>query len=134
MIVVFKDTPHYLSKVIDMKDDCPACSLNVLGKPLVLYNISKLVSHSKKIESILLPEGFSRTADVISASYPSIQINEYSERAFVKADSELLEIPLNSLIIDSGMVDLVADQIIYPWDLLRIMERVLESELKSSSI
>jgi bifunctional UDP-N-acetylglucosamine pyrophosphorylase/glucosamine-1-phosphate N-acetyltransferase len=134
MIVVFKDTPHYLSKVIDMKDDCPACSLSVLGKPLVLYNISKLVSHRKKIESILLPEGFSRTADVISASYPSIQINEYRDRAFVKADSELLEIPLNSLIIDSGMGDLVADQIIYPWDLLRIMGRVLESELKSSSI
>ena len=42
LIVVFKDAPHYLSKVIAGEDDCPASSISVLGKPLVLYNISKL--------------------------------------------------------------------------------------------
>jgi len=134
LIVVFKDAPHYLSKVIACIDDCPASSISVLGRPLVLYNISKLALRSK-IDSIMLPEGFSHMAGVISASYPSIQIDEYREgRTFVQGAGDLLELPLNSIIVDSGMGGLAADQIVYPWDLLRIMGKVLESEIKTSSI
>jgi acetyltransferase-like isoleucine patch superfamily enzyme len=134
LIVVFKDAPHYLTKMIAGGDDCPASSISVLGRPLVLYNISKLASRSK-IDSIMLPEGFSQMASVISASYPSIQIDEYREgRTFVKGAGDLLEMSLNSIIVDSGMGSLVTDQIVYPWDLLRIMSRVLESEIKISSI
>lgn len=134
MIVVFRDTPHYLSKIIASEDDCPASSVSVMGRPLVLYNISKLAMRSK-IDGIMLPEGFSRMAGVISASFPSIQVDEYKQgRTFVQTGRDMLEMPLNSIIVDSGMGDLVTDQIVYPWDLLRIMGRVLESEIKTPSI
>jgi len=134
LIVVFKDVQHYLSKIVASEDDCPASSVNVMGKPLVLYNISKLAMRSK-IDGILVPEGFSRMAGVISASYPSIQVDEYKQdRTFVQAGKDTLEIPLNSIIMNSSIGTLVTDQIVYPWDLLRIMDRVLESEIKTSSI
>lgn len=132
LIVVFRDTPHYLSKVT-VQDDCPACSFSVMGKPLVLYNIAKLVSR-KVINGVLLPEGFSHAAGMISANYPSMRIDEYKDKAFIPATDDLLELPLNSVIVESEMGELVADQIVYPWDFLRIMGRVLESEIKTTTI
>lgn len=132
MIVVFRDTLHHLSEVT-AQDDCPICSFSVMGKPLVLYNIAKLASR-KIINGVLLPEGFSHAASMISASYPSMRVEEYKDRAFIPATGDLLELPLNSIIVESGLGDLVADQIVYPWDLLRIMGRVLESEIKATSI
>lgn len=129
MIVVFRDTPHHLNEVTS-KDDW---SFSVMGKPLVLYNIAKLVSR-KNVDGVMLPEGFARTANVISENYPSIRVDEYKDRAFIPATGDLLELPLNSIIVESGVGDLVADQIMYPWDLLRIMCRVLESEVRSMSI
>jgi bifunctional UDP-N-acetylglucosamine pyrophosphorylase/glucosamine-1-phosphate N-acetyltransferase len=129
---MFRDLPHHLSRVT-AQDDCPACSFSVMGKPLLLYNIAKLASR-KIIDGILLPEGFSHAASVISESYPSIRVEEYRDRAFIPATRDLLELPLNSIIVESGMGELVADQIVYPWDLLRIMCRVLESEVKAASI
>ena len=134
MIVVFKDAPHFLNRVIAGGDECPASSISVLGRPLVLYNISKLALQNK-IDSIMVPEGFSQMAGVISENYPSIQIDEYREgRTFIQGADNLLEMPLNSIIIDSNMGGLVTDQIVYPWDLLRIIGRVLDSEIKSTSI
>jgi bifunctional UDP-N-acetylglucosamine pyrophosphorylase/glucosamine-1-phosphate N-acetyltransferase len=121
--------PHHLDTAQGVS---PAYALSVMGKPLVLYNIAKLASR-KSIDGVLVPEGFSRAADVISTSYPSIRVDEYKDRTFVPA-GDLLELPLNSIIVESGMGDLVADQIVYPWDLLRIMGRVLESEIKEKTI
>jgi bifunctional UDP-N-acetylglucosamine pyrophosphorylase/glucosamine-1-phosphate N-acetyltransferase len=132
LIVIFRDLPHHLSRVT-AQDGCPACSFSVMGKPLLLYNIAKLASR-KSIDGILLPEGFAHAASVISESYPSMRVEEYKDRAFIPATRDLLELPLNSIIVESGMGELVADQIVYPWDLLRIMSRVLESEVKAASI
>jgi bifunctional UDP-N-acetylglucosamine pyrophosphorylase/glucosamine-1-phosphate N-acetyltransferase len=132
LIIIFRDVPHYLSKVT-AQDSCPACSFSVMGKPLVLYNIAKLASR-KSIDSVLLPEGFSHAADVISANYPSMRIDEYKDKTFIPATDDLLELPLNSVIVESEMGELVVDQIVYPWDLLRIMSRVFESEIKTTSI
>ena len=133
MLIVFRDAPHHLASVAP-GDDCTACSFRVMGRPLVLYNIAKLAVKSK-IDCVMIPEGFSGTADAISASYPSIQVNEYRDRALVPAATgDLLEVPLNSVISESAMGDLVAEQIVYPWDVLRIMSRILESEVKSSSV
>lgn len=132
LIVIFRDAPHYLSKVT-IQDDCPACSFSIMGKPLVLYNIAKLASR-KSIDCVLFPEGFSHAASVISANYPSMRVDEYKDKASIPATSDLLELPLNSIIVESEVGELVADQIVYPWDLLRIMGKVLESEVKAASI
>jgi UDP-N-acetylglucosamine diphosphorylase / glucose-1-phosphate thymidylyltransferase / UDP-N-acetylgalactosamine diphosphorylase / glucosamine-1-phosphate N-acetyltransferase / galactosamine-1-phosphate N-acetyltransferase len=131
LLVIFRDMPHHLS--VMAQGDCPACSFSVMGKPLLLYNIAKIASR-KSIDGILLPEGFSQAVSAISASYPSMRVDEYKDRAFIPATGDLLELPLNSIIVESAMGDLVADQIVYPWDLLRIMGMVLESEIKTSSI
>jgi len=121
--------PGYLS----MTEDCPASSFSIMGKPLLLYNIAKLASR-KIIESVLIPEGFSLAASAISSSYPAIQVEEYKDKTFIPTTGDLLELQLNSIIVESVMGDLVVDQIVHPWDLLRIMGRVLESEIKTSSI
>jgi NDP-sugar pyrophosphorylase family protein len=122
--------PHHLGVA---QGDCPACSFSVMGKPLVLYNIAKLASR-QSIDGVMFPQGFSRAASVISENYPLMKIDEYKDSAFIPATSDLLELPLNSIIVESDMGDLVSDQIVYPWDLLRIMGRVLESEIKTTSI
>src|SRR5437867_13279478 len=104
-----------------------------MGKPLLLYNIAKLLSR-KSIDRVLLPEGFTYAANAISASYPSLLIDEYKDRAFIPATEDLFELQLNSIIVESEMGSLVADQIEYPWDLLRIMNKVLESEVRTTSV
>src|SRR5688500_10334314 len=102
LIVVFRDMPHHLGMA---PGDCPACSFSVMGKPLVLYNIAKLASR-KSIDCIMLPEGFPREASVISENYPLMKVDEYKDRAFIPATGDLLELPLNSIIVESGMGDL----------------------------
>ncbi|AFU57997.1 putative sugar-phosphate nucleotidyltransferase [Candidatus Nitrososphaera gargensis Ga9.2] len=129
LIIVFKEAPHHLSKMTTQD----ACSFSVMGKPLVLYNIAKLASR-KSIDGVLFPEGYTHVANVISASYPSMRVDEYKDKAFISATGDLLELPLNSIIVESSMGDLVADQMMYPWDLLRIMNKVLESEVKTTLI
>jgi NDP-sugar pyrophosphorylase family protein len=129
LIVVFREMPHHLSEATTQD----VCSFSVMGKPLVLYNIAKLASH-KNIDGILLPEGHTDTANIISASYPSMRIDEYKDKAFISATGDLLDLPINSIIVESGMGDLVVDQMVYPWDLLRIMSKVLASEVKTTVV
>ena len=104
-----------------------------MGKPLVLYNIAKLASR-KNIEGVLLPEGFGQAASDISANFPSMMVDEYKDGEFIPATDDLLELPLNSIIVDSETGDLVVDQMVYPWDLLRILGRSLETEIKTTYI
>lgn len=130
--VLLKDVPHHLSKVT-AEGDSLASLFSVMGKPLLLYNIAKLLSR-KSIDRVLLPEGFTYAASAISASYPSLLIDEYKDRAFIPATEDLFELQLNSIIVESEMGSLVADQIEYPWDLLRIMNKVLESEVRTTSV
>ena len=63
----------------------------------------------------------------ISTSYPSLQIDEYKDRALIPATDDLLELQFNSIIVESEMGGVVTDQKAYPWDLLRIMNKVLGS-------
>ena len=132
LIVLFKDAPHHLSK-LTAEDDSQAFLFGVMGKPLVLYNIAKLASR-KSIDCVLLPEGFTHMASVISASYPSLRIDEYKDRALIPTTNELFELQFNSIIVESEMGGIVVDQIVYPWDLLRIMNKVLVSEVRTTSI
>jgi len=123
--------PYDLSEVTGLGDSL-ASLFSVMGKPLLLYNIAKLASR-KSIDCVLLPEGFTHMASVISASYPSLRIDEYKDRALIPTD-DLFELQFNSIIVESEMGGVVVDQIVYPWDLLRIMNKVLVSEVKTTSI
>ena len=82
----------------------------------------------------MLPRGHSETADLISTCYPSIKVQEYEDRTFIPTSDDLLEIPLSSIITESDVGDLVANKIVYPWDLLRTMTEVMESEIKKAVI
>ena len=104
-----------------------------MGKPLVLYNITKLASR-KSIEGVLLPEGSTDEANAISASYPSMQVDEYKDSAFIPGTDDVLELSLNSIFVESETGELMIHRLVYPWDLLRIMVRILESEIKTTSI
>ena len=70
----------------------------------------------------------------ISTSYPSLQIDEYKDRALIPATDDLLELQFNSIIVKSEMGGVVTDQKAYPWDLSRIMNKVLESEVGTTSV
>ena len=123
LTVLIKDVPHHSTALGDS-----LALFSVMGKPLLLYNIGKLASR-KSIDYVLIPEGFTHAASVISASYPSLRIDEYKDRTLIPTD-DLFELQFNSIIVDSEMGGVVADQIVYPWDLLRIMNKVLVSEVK----
>jgi NDP-sugar pyrophosphorylase family protein len=87
-----------------------------------------------QIDGIMLPHGHSETADLISTYYPSIKVQEYEDRTFIPTNNDLLEVPLNSIIMESDVGELVANKIVYPWDLLRTMAEVMETEIKRSAI
>jgi NDP-sugar pyrophosphorylase family protein len=132
--LVFVRGNRYLGNLLsDDPSTAPYSSINLLGKPLVIYNIEKLEQACGKIHRLCLPTGMSSLADKILQSFPDIQIDEYEDTPkFV--DSEALKIPLDSVVVKSPEGHCAISQIIYPWDLLKAMEYVMETEIKTQDI
>lgn len=132
--IVFENNEHWIGDVLDSIGDTLGYSINVMGKPLIIHNMEKLLVH-KPIEHILLPEGISQTVDLLQSRFPSIEIDEYSnEKDLNLPQEEHLRIPLNAAITDSSSDKFTIRQIYYPWDLLKMVHEVLTSEVKTTSI
>ena len=58
--------PHYLQSILDKKDDCPASSLKVFGRPLIVHNIL-IAQNILKIDTVSIPDAFSPS--LFSLSY-----------------------------------------------------------------
>jgi UDP-N-acetylglucosamine diphosphorylase / glucose-1-phosphate thymidylyltransferase / UDP-N-acetylgalactosamine diphosphorylase / glucosamine-1-phosphate N-acetyltransferase / galactosamine-1-phosphate N-acetyltransferase len=134
--LVFEGNSNYVD---DILSDAPLghvySSINFLGKQLVLYNIEKLIEARGKITHLFLPAGMSAMVDKIADVFPEIQIDEYVEpNNELRNEKDILKIPLNSIVVKAPDGECVLSQIVYPWDILKTMEYVLETEIKSQNI
>jgi UDP-N-acetylglucosamine diphosphorylase / glucose-1-phosphate thymidylyltransferase / UDP-N-acetylgalactosamine diphosphorylase / glucosamine-1-phosphate N-acetyltransferase / galactosamine-1-phosphate N-acetyltransferase len=77
MNIIFRNHLHYLDSITS-KNDCPASSLELMGKPLIVRNI-KILEEFFKIDTIMLPSEFSSTSDLIQENFPSINLKEFSD-------------------------------------------------------
>jgi len=115
--------------------ECPASSLFVIGKPLIVYNVEKMLLENKSIDHIMLPEGFSRTVELLQTTFPFIQIDEYkNETKSLFNSDESLRIPINSAVLRSSSTGYVIKPIVFPWDVLKITLDILVAEIKETSI
>ena len=109
-------------------------SITILGRPLVIYNIEKLSQIFGKINRIFLPAGVSKLANEIAENFPEVQIDEYTDSSKDKLRENALNIPLDSLVIKSPNGECATSHLVYPWDILKAMEYVLETEVRTSTI
>jgi NDP-sugar pyrophosphorylase family protein len=125
----------YLNGILsDDASTDPYASVNIFGKPLVIYNVEKLQSAYGKIRQLSLPVGMSGVANQIAKSFPEIQIDEYTDPLSKSTDENALNISMNSVVIKSGEGEYAVCPIVYPWDILTITEYILDSELKTKRI
>ena len=122
MIVSLRDSTHYLARILD-ENDCPACSVSIMGKPLVVHNISK----------IFVPAEFHAVSDIIQENFPSIGIREYAIGG-PDHDQQAMQLGMNAVVTETSIGDLIINEMVYPWDILAAMDLVLQSEIKDSII
>lgn len=149
MELVFRNSQHYLHSLID-EDQCPASSLKLLGQPLIVRNIST-ASSLLDIDTVMLPDTASSTINLLQEKFPSINIEKFNDNALIQDPSdsgvvicgnESIEIPINSLVRSSFSTisnenknnTLLIDSIVYPWDFLNAIKRILSEEVKHTKI
>jgi UDP-N-acetylglucosamine diphosphorylase / glucose-1-phosphate thymidylyltransferase / UDP-N-acetylgalactosamine diphosphorylase / glucosamine-1-phosphate N-acetyltransferase / galactosamine-1-phosphate N-acetyltransferase len=133
--ILFENSSHWIENLLAENNECLALSLSVIGKPLIIHNVEKLILENQSIDHIFLPHGFTRIANLLQTKFPHIQIDEYADETGSFFNSrESLRIPLNSAVIDSNFTGHVIKPIVYPWDVLKVMLEILETEVKETSI
>lgn len=132
--LVIESTTNWLDNIIDSKGDSRISLLNMMGKPLILYNIEKLLYLKYNIGNIILPENSSHLANMIQSSFPFIQIDEPKKHDKLIA-SDSVKIPLNSVVTKpKGTDQYVVRKMVYPWDILKVMHDVLNADVTSTVI
>ena len=133
--ILFENHQNWVENLLVESGECPASSLFVIGKPLIVYNVEKMLLENKSIDHIMLPEGFSRTVELLQTTFPFIQIDEYkNETKSLFNSDESLRIPINSAVLRSSSTGYVIKPIVFPWDILKITLDILEAEIKETSI
>jgi len=133
--ILFENRQSWVENLLVEGGECSASSLFVIGKPLIVYNVEKLLLENKSIDHIMLPEGFSHTAELLQTRFPFIQIDEYKNEIESLLNShESLRIPLNSAVLRSSSTKYTIKPIVFPWDFLKIILEILETEIKETSI
>jgi UDP-N-acetylglucosamine diphosphorylase / glucose-1-phosphate thymidylyltransferase / UDP-N-acetylgalactosamine diphosphorylase / glucosamine-1-phosphate N-acetyltransferase / galactosamine-1-phosphate N-acetyltransferase len=172
--LVFYNTTHHLDSLIDsknsdsnnnIKNECPASSLKVLGEPLILRNIN-MAMKKLNFDKVLIPSGLKNALRIVQEAFPHIGVEEFSdekddrcysnnnnnnnnsERSII-ASSQLslyskviiggtcedFEIPLNACLHYSESIEgLFMESIVYPWDFLNLVQKVLHEEVTQNII
>ncbi len=133
--IVFENNEHWVGNILDSVGDTLGYTVNVMGKPLIVHNVEKLLLAHQSINHIVLPEGISQTTTLLQSRFPSIKMDEYpNEKDLDLSQEESIRIPINAAVIDSGPGRFTIRQIYYPWDLIKIVHEVLTSEVKTTKI
>jgi UDP-N-acetylglucosamine diphosphorylase / glucose-1-phosphate thymidylyltransferase / UDP-N-acetylgalactosamine diphosphorylase / glucosamine-1-phosphate N-acetyltransferase / galactosamine-1-phosphate N-acetyltransferase len=130
--ILFENHQHWIENLIADNGEFLS-SLSVLGKPLVVYNMEKMLLENPLIDHVVLPEEYSLVADLIQMQFPSIQIDEYEKEVESSLLDECLRIPLNSAVLQSS-TGCIIKPIVYPWDILKVMQQILETDVRETSI
>jgi acetyltransferase-like isoleucine patch superfamily enzyme len=141
------------------KNQCPVSFLLVLGEPLILRNIT-MAMKGLNFNKILIPEGFHNTLTLVQESFPHVDVEEFSDAKDIRcynSDNERgaslpskqslysrviaggadqdIEIPLNACLHYSKTTkNLFIESIVYPWDFLNLVQKVLHQEVTRNMI
>ena len=139
MKVWFESRVHHLGGIfngsVDSSADSFATNLDILGKPLVIHNLENLVEGPRSVERISFPEGSNGAADLVQARFPRVDVDEYDSDTLQPPDGEdSLRVPFNSLVAGSGNGNHVVSEIVYPWELLVAIMKLLYAQVTSTEI
>jgi len=144
---------------MNIKYQCPVSFLMVLGEPLILRNITMAMKWLN-FNKILIPEGFHNTLTLVQEAFPQIDVEEFSDAKDIRcynSDNEKgaslpskqslysrviaggadqdIEIPLNACLHYSKTTkNLFIESIVYPWDFLNLVKKVLHQEVTRNMI
>ncbi len=132
--LIIESSTNWLDDIFYSKDESKISLLQIMGKPLILYNIEKLLSLQYDIDSIILPENSSHLANLIQSNFPFIQIDEPENKSKCTV-SNSVKIPLNSVVTKpKGTDKYLVRKMVYPWDILKVMHDVLNTDVTSTKI
>ncbi|MDE2026781.1 MAG: hypothetical protein KGJ07_09920 [Patescibacteria group bacterium] len=112
--------------------DCLASNLSVMGKPLLVYNVEKILQKDSSISRILIPSGVSSACDILQRRFPSLKIEEYGDLSYGQG-RETTRIPLNSAVLEKDGMHVIKP-IVYPWDVLLAGLTIMGTEIRETSI
>lgn len=130
--ILFETNHHWTENFLRTGDESLASFLPVMGRPLIVYNVEKIIQANPYVERIFLPSEFSSVAELLKGAFPSVSIQKYDDMKECD-DSDPLRIPLNSAVLanESGYS---VKPITYPWDTLRVALEIIRTEVCSTSI
>jgi UDP-N-acetylglucosamine diphosphorylase / glucose-1-phosphate thymidylyltransferase / UDP-N-acetylgalactosamine diphosphorylase / glucosamine-1-phosphate N-acetyltransferase / galactosamine-1-phosphate N-acetyltransferase len=131
----------------------------VLGEPLILRNI-KIATKRLNFDKILIPKGLHNTLKLVQEAFPHIDVEEFDDekdnrrsnsnngrtatlpsrqplytKVTIGEKSQDFEIPLNACLhYSKAAKSLSMDSIIYPWDFLNLVQKVLHEEVTQNMI
>jgi UDP-N-acetylglucosamine diphosphorylase / glucose-1-phosphate thymidylyltransferase / UDP-N-acetylgalactosamine diphosphorylase / glucosamine-1-phosphate N-acetyltransferase / galactosamine-1-phosphate N-acetyltransferase len=146
----------------NIKKECPASSLKVLGEPLILRNIN-MARKKLNFDKVLIPSGLNNILRIVQEAFPHIGVEEFSDerdercycnnndnsemsiiassqhplnsKVIIGGNYEDFEIPLNACLHYSKSIEgLFMESIIYPWDFLNLIQKVLHEEVTQNII
>ena len=161
MQLVFHNSVLHLQSLISDSHDCPASSLKVFGQPLIVRNV-EVTCKVLDIDEVMIPDNFSNAATLIQDNFPSLEVQQFSDenenvanynasysiidrydslssnnnsKKLISHQKGKLDVPLNTFIdysLERG--SFLIDTIIYPWDFLYIMQRVMQGTIVHTTI
>jgi UDP-N-acetylglucosamine diphosphorylase / glucose-1-phosphate thymidylyltransferase / UDP-N-acetylgalactosamine diphosphorylase / glucosamine-1-phosphate N-acetyltransferase / galactosamine-1-phosphate N-acetyltransferase len=135
--LVFHNSVHHLQSLMSDSHDCPASSLKVLGQPLIVRNV-EVACNVLDIDEVMIPDNFSNAATLIQDNFPSLDVQQFSDdnsNRLISNQKGKLDVPLNTFIdysLERG--SFLIDTIMYPWDFLYIMQRVMQDKIVHTTI
>lgn len=138
MKIKFRSSNHYLQSLL-RDGECPAATLDVLGRPLITFNVASIMN-CFSLESVLIPNEFPEAADIIQDSFPELNVQQFADDSLdsipIENHVELpgnminFEMPINSLIL-TAQSGLIAQSLVYPWDFLKAVQKALGAITRS---
>jgi acetyltransferase-like isoleucine patch superfamily enzyme len=141
--------------------DCPATSLKVFGQPLIVRNI-QAAKEILDIDKVIVPRESTNAVKIIEENFPSIDVEQFSSSINNDDNSDnrtittatafhnyllnsnevrtlnkkaTFEVPVNTFIHYSlERASLLIDAVIYPWDFLKLIQKVLCDNIKDTII
>ena len=159
MHLVFRNSSHHLQSLMADCSDCPATSLKVFGQPLIVRNI-QAAKEFLDIDKVVVPKESTNAVKLIEENFPSIDVEQFSSsnnnnnndsrtitttafQNYLLNSNEVrtlnkkteFEVPVNTFIHYSlERAALLIDAVIYPWDFLKLIQKVLCDNIKDTII
>ena len=161
MHLVFRNSSHHLQSLMTDCSDCPATSLKVFGQPLIVRNI-QAAKEILDIDKVIVPKESTNAVKIIEENFPSIDVEQFSSsnnnddnsdnrtittatafHNYLLNSNEVrtlnkkarFEVPVNTFIHYSlERASLLIDAVIYPWDFLKLIQKVLCDNIKDTII